>query len=350
MSDIASKIFAKGTVPIEAQPDDVLLDFSTPGRRPRIGVLVNPFSGGNRNGLRAVRNAIADYPRVFHCDVQTPQDVLAALIEFARNDVNLVAVNGGDGTVQAALTALLHNQPFEKLPVLTVLQSGTTSMTARDVGFLGSRVKALQKLFRWAQTGGGEPSILKRPVLRVQAPGHPIRYGMFFGAASIYQGIQYFHRKVNSRGLRGEAGPGLTILRYLWAVVRKNNDFTASVPLTVKLDQNPSEQFDCLVVLVSTLERLFLGIHPYWGSENGPLHYSAVKACPRHFLRALPSIFRGRRGRLSTPQNGYFSHNASEIRINLDSGFTLDGQLYTPENQQEPTVVQFGAMAGFLRF
>ena len=319
------------------------------GLKPRIGVLVNPFSGGNRNGLRAVRKVIADYPRVCHCDVQTPQDVLAALVEFARNDVNLVAVNGGDGTVQATLTALFHNQPFENLPLLAVLQSGTTSMTARDVGFPGSRVKALQKLFRWAQTGDGKPRLLKRPVLRVQAPGHPIRYGMFFGAAAIYQGIQYFHHSVNSRGLRGEVGPGLTILRYVWAVVRKSNDFKLAVPLTVKLDQDPARLFDCLVVLVSTLERLFLGIHPYWGSEKGPLHYTAVKADPPHFLRALPSILRGRRGRLSTPQNGYFSHNASKIRLNLDSGFTLDGQLYTPENRREPTVVQADATASFLR-
>jgi len=348
MNDISNRRFAGGTGPIEAALDEVILDFSTPRRRPRIGVLVNPLSGGNRNGLAAVRNAIYDYPQVFHCDVRTPQDVLAALVDFARNDVNLVAINGGDGTVQAALTALFHNQPFEKLPVLTVLQSGTTSMTARDVGLLGSPVKALQKLFRWAQTGDGKPITVRRPVLRVKTPGHPIRYGMFFGAAAIYQGIQYFHRNVNGRGFRGEVGPGLTILRFLWALVNKNKDFAASVPLTVKLDQDPSKQFDCLVVLVTSLERLFLGMHPYWGSENGALHYTAVKAGPRHLLWALPSVLRGCSGSHSTPENGFFSHNAHEIKLNLASGFTLDGQLYMPENHQEPTVVRDGGTATFL--
>jgi hypothetical protein len=219
MNDISNRRFAEGSWPIEAPPDEVILDFSTPGRRPRIGVLINPLSGGNRNGLAATRNTIAGYPQVVQSDVQTPQDVLNALLDFARKDVNLVAVSGGDGTVQAVLTALFHNRPFEKFPLLTVLQSGTASMTARDVGFLGSQVKALQKLFRWAQTGDGKPSKIRRPVLRVAAPGHPIRYGMFFGAAAIYQGIQYFHRNVNGRGFRGEVGPGLTILRFLWALV-----------------------------------------------------------------------------------------------------------------------------------
>ncbi len=333
---------------MEASSDDDIFDFSTPGHRPRIGVLINPLSGGNRNGLTAVQNTSAGYPQVIQSEVKTPQDVLKALSDFASKDVNLVAISGGDGTVQAVLTALFHNRPFEKFPLLTVLQSGTASMTAKDVGLLGSRVKALQKLFRWAQTGDGKPIAVKRPVLRVAAPGHPIRYGMFFGAAAIYRGIQYFHRKMNAKVLRREVGQGLTILRFLWEVMRKSKNFAASVPLTVKLDQDPAKQFDCLVILVSTLERLLLGMHPYWGCENGPLHYTAVKAAPRHMLRALPSFFRGYSGHHGTPENGFYSHNAYEIKLNLASGFTLDGQLYTPENQQEPTVVRDGGTATFL--
>ncbi len=316
---------------------------------PRIGVLVNPLSGGNRRGLAAVRSAVAAYPRVRHCDVETPRDVLAGLVEFARNDVNLVVVNGGDGTVQAALTALFHHRPFETLPLLAVLQSGTTSMTARDVGFAGSPVKALEKIFRWAEGGQGDPVILRRPVLQVRAPGHDPRYGMFFGTAGIYQGIQYFHRKVNSRGLKGELGPGITIARFLWAASFKRSDFISPVSMTITLDDHPPRQLDCMLLLVSTLERLFLGLYPYWGDEKAPLHYTALGTRPRHLLQALPFILRGRKSHRARPENGYFSHNAGRIELNLDSGFTLDGQLYTPANRREPTVVQSGASAAFLR-
>ncbi len=171
---------------------------------------------------------------------------------------------------------------------------------------------------------------------------------MFFGASAIYQGIQYFHRKLKTKGLRGEVGPALTIFRFLWSAVRQGSDFIPPVPVSVAMDDNPPQQFDSFVVLVSTLERLFLGFYPYWGSESGPLHYTAVRSRPRHLLRALPSILRGRRGAHGTPENGFYSHNAHEIRLNLASGFTLDGQLYTPENQQEPTVVRYGGTASFL--
>ena len=266
-----------------------------------------------------------------------------------RSDVNLVVVNGGDGTVQAVLTALFHHRPFETLPLLAVLQSGTTSMTARDVGFSGSPVKALEKIFRWADSGQGDPLILRRPVLEVRAPGHDPRYGMFFGTAGVYQGIQYFHGNVNSRGLKGELGPGITIARFLWAASFRRSGFISSVPITIALDDEPPRELDCLLLLVSTLERLFLGMYPYWGDEKAALHYTALRARPRHLLQTLPFILRGRKNRLARPENGYFSHNAGQIRLNLDSGFTLDGQLYTPANRREPTVVQSGATAPFLR-
>jgi hypothetical protein len=315
---------------------------------PRIGVVINPLSGGNLNGLGNIRRIIDAHPQVVHCDVQTPQDVLAALRDFAHQEVDLLVVNGGDGTVQAVLTTLFHHQPFETQPLLVVLQSGTTSMTARDVGFSGSRVRSLKKLLSWAATGNGNPRVLDRPVLQVKAPGHPPRYGMFFGTSAIYQGIQYFHRKLNTKGLRGEIGPAVTILRFLWSAVRQGSDFIPPVPVSVAMDDNPPQQFDSLVVLVSTLERLFLGLYPYWGSESGPLYYTAVRARPRHLLRALPSILRGRSGVHGTPENGFYSHNVHEIKLNLAGGFTLDGQLYTPENQQEPTVVRYGGTASFL--
>jgi hypothetical protein len=172
---------------------------------------------------------------------------------------------------------------------------------------------------------------------------------MFFGAAAIFQGIQYFHRHVNSRGLKGEIGPGLTIARFLWSALRRQSRFLSPVSLSVVVDGRPPQHFEALAVLVSSLERLFLGLHPYWGSEAGPLHYTAVRTRPHRLLRALPSILRGRRGTHGIPENGFYSHNANEIRLYLGHGFTLDGQLYTPADPQAPTIVKYGGSASFLR-
>lgn len=319
------------------------------GQRLRIGMLSNPLSGGNRKGLEGIRKVLTGHPQVTHREVQTPANVASALADFAREEVDIVAVNGGDGTIQAVLSALFHRSPFEAVPLLAVFRSGTTSLIAGDVGLQGSRDRALQKLIAWARTGDGDAVIMQRPVLRVKVPDQEPLCGMFLGAAGICQGIRFFHSKIHSLGLRGQLAPGLVIARFLLAVARRNSEYVVRVPITIAVDEDPPEQRDCLLVLVTTLERLYLGMRPYWDTKNGPLHYTAVCGRPRYLLGALPYLLRGRKCRSGTPEHGYFSRNVNQLRLALDSSFALDGEFYTPDFQLGPVVVKNGGPVSFLR-
>jgi len=316
----------------------------------RLGVLSNPFSGGNRRGLAPVRQILARYPGTYHREVKTSPDVASALATFAQREVEIVGINGGDGTIQAVLTALFHRRPFEQPPLLAIVRSGTDSAIARDVGLTGARDQAVQKLSRWAGTGDGQGVILRRHVLRIQAPpkAEPM-YGMSFGAAAIYRGILFCRRRVHTLGFHGDVAPGLTILRVLLALASGKGDLVTPVPMTISLDRTPPLRLDCLAVVISTLERLSAGLRPYWGKERGPLHFTAVSARPRKMLLALPSLLRGRQGRHGTPENGYYSHNVREARLAFEGGFTLDGELFQSDPRCGPVVIQDGGQASFLR-
>jgi diacylglycerol kinase (ATP) len=264
--------------------------------------------------------------------------------------VEVVAVNGGDGTIQTVLTALFRDQPYKQLPLLALLRAGTDSIIARDIGIRGSRERGLRKLLYWARTKDGKSVILKRPIMRVQTSSQPHPFfGMIFGAAAIYQGIRFCRRNIHTLGLHGELAPGLTLVRFLLGVIRKRRQYVTAVPVTIGLDQNSPLQDDFLLVLVSTLERFFLGIRPYWGTERRPLHFTAFSDRARHLLRVLPTMARGQGCRHRTPQNGYFSHNADEVRLKLNSGFTLDGELHTVKPRTEEIVINCGGHASFLR-
>jgi len=90
----------------------------------RIGLISNPFSGGNRKGLQPVEKMLAGYGRTIHQQVVEPQQVAAAIRDFAARGVDLVAVNGGDGTISAVLTALFTTEwPDRRLPVLALLRA-----------------------------------------------------------------------------------------------------------------------------------------------------------------------------------------------------------------------------------
>ena len=104
-----------------------------------MGLLSNPLSGGNQKGLAPVYEALTDQPHTHHLEVRNLSDAASALAELAQREVDVVAVNGGDGTIQAVLTALFHLKPFEQLPLLAILRAGTDSAIARDVGIRGRR-------------------------------------------------------------------------------------------------------------------------------------------------------------------------------------------------------------------
>jgi len=315
-----------------------------------VGLLSNPLSGGNRKGLTAINRVLDSHKHVIHHAVQTPEEVAAAVADCAGHDVDIIAVNGGDGTIQAVLTALLHRQPFDRMPLLALLRAGTDSVIPGDVGLRGSREEGLRKLLSWARTRNSSEVIVQRPIMRVQpAPDQEPRYGMIFGAAIVYQATQFCHRRIHSLGLRGELAPGLTVARFVLAVLSKNRRYVRPVPIAIEMDQHSPLQHDFLVVVISTLERLFLGLNPFWGTGTGSLRFSAVAARPKHLLRALPSLVRGRAYRHATPQNGYYSHNSDKIELTMNTPFTLDGQIYTPDPRLGPVVVENGGQASFLR-
>ena len=305
-------------------------DFYTHGRSLRVGVLSNPRSGGNKRGGKGIRDVLAKWPDVIQRDAFTQEGVAKALVDFSQSGVELVVVNGGDGTVQAALTSIGNNEIYSSPPLFALLCAGTTSMLARDVGIKGSPSAALPRVLEWAEATNTSLTVRARPVLQVQRSSQqPSLFGMFFGAGAICQGIKIFHHRDNPMGWRGEMMPAFTMLRLLLAILCKDHEKVPPFLTRTSLNGRPAEQRADLFVLVSTLERLFLGMRPYWGKEDGPLRYTAVGVEPKRLPRVLISLFRSRKSRHATPANGYFSHNVQAVKLDMEGDFTLDGELYS---------------------
>jgi len=321
-----------------------------PGKAFRVGLISNPLSGRNRKGLNVIREVLARQLQVYHLEASTPLDVGWALAEFGRREVDVVAVNGGDGTVHAVLTEFFRRPWSGPVPVFALLRSGTASMIARDVGLSGSRRVALNKLLKWISTGRGSAVVVQRPILKVESTldQKPL-YGMFFGAAGICQGIRFCLDRVHTKGVRGQLAAGVTLARLLVAAVRRDRSLLFPVSAGVALDGGPKEEREFLLILVSTLERLFLGIRPYWGTEIEPLYYTAISVRPRHLLKTVPPLLRGRKSRFGTPEHGYFSQKVREARLILSGDFTLDGELYTLGTREKSITITEGGKASFLK-
>jgi diacylglycerol kinase (ATP) len=104
-----------------------------------------------------------------------------------------------------------------------------------------------------------------------------------------------------------------------------------------------------LFIIISSLERLFLGIRPYWGTGSGSFYYTALGPRPRHLLWTFLLMLLGRKSRFAETRHGYFSQKVDKVRLNLNSGFTLDGEIYATDPQDGDVLASFGGKASFLQ-
>ena len=123
--------------------------------RPKLGLLTNPHSRSNRARLAAVNAIVANQPNIHHRITEQPQQITDALPEFAAQGVQVLAINGGDGTTAQVFTALLEGGAFTTLPYVILLPGGTTNVNANDVGLRGRLERAVARMARWARGDGG---------------------------------------------------------------------------------------------------------------------------------------------------------------------------------------------------
>src|SRR3982751_6549721 len=120
--------------------------------RPRIALLSNPKSTGNLAQLPRIREYCADHPDVFHYEVEHASQIGEAMKVIARIRPKVLAINGGDGTVQATLTEINNGGHFgDQPPPVAVLPSGKTNLIALDLGARGDPIVALERLIELAR-------------------------------------------------------------------------------------------------------------------------------------------------------------------------------------------------------
>ena len=120
-----------------------------------VALLSNPKSTGNRQLLPRVRSYCAGNQDIFHYEVECVEQIGRAMQMIAHVKPAVLVINGGDGTVQTALTELYQGHYFEGAspPPVAVLPNGKTNLIALDLGIRGDPIKALEQIVAIAREG-----------------------------------------------------------------------------------------------------------------------------------------------------------------------------------------------------
>lgn len=276
------------------------------------------------------------HPEVLHVETDSAGAVPEALSDLSRQEVDLLVVNGGDGTLQYALTEILGNREFgDRVPMIAALRGGRTNMTAMDIGGQRDPVKAMAQLIEAARTGTMEERVVPRPVLRVEyGHYHDVHYGMFFGAGMIHRAIELTHRVMPQGRARGVWGGTLITALLLGRSSLLGDTKGVLTPDKVEMlaDGEPVLNGALTMVISSSLQRLFAGMRPFWGTGPGGVRVTTIASGAPSILKAAPGILRdSKKSPVVTEENGYTSRNAKRVELRMDCGFTVDGELVPAE-------------------
>ena len=261
-------------------------------------------------------------------------EMAAALDRFAEAGVAVLAVHGGDGTVDAVITALRTRSLFTREPALALLSGGTTNMTHADVGLPGAPAAALARLQAAVAAGLTPEQMVARAPIRMTRPdawpeAAPF-YGFFFATAAIPRVIRQTRQRYHRHGLTGRGSEALAIagsLRRLLSGRVTSDSLLYPQTLRLQCDAAPVREVSSVVLLATTLERLLLGLRPA-PPAPGRIGVAGLVHPYRHLGRALPAFLRGRPLPPRAEGQGLWRAQVEMLSVGGEGEATLDGELF----------------------
>lgn len=294
-----------------------------------IGVISNPRSGRNRRNPHIVRRlagVLGDNGHLAQPEgLESLEDVARS---FRERDIDVACVNGGDGTLHKALSAIVRIYADGKegrelrkvrLPLIALLKGGTMNTLARNVGrkangeeMLGHVVQAYleERPFRTEE----------RNLMVINGE----QAGFLFGNGALSRFLEAYYAG-------GDASPWKAvkmITRLLASGMvggRFARELFARQPYQVVVDGREWEAETYAAIAAGTATDLGFGFRPFYGVTTHPDHLHALGfACgPTSVLRAVHRL------RLALPMNRPDIYDQLARRFTISSSepqsYMLDG-------------------------
>jgi hypothetical protein len=298
-----------------------------PGEAPCVGVIYNPRSHGNQG-------ADFDCGITPHVHIAQPGDrsqLPEALAEFAQRGIDLLVINGGDGTVRDVLTcgAGIFG---ENWPAIAVLPKGKTNALTVDLGVPGDWT--LQQAVEAFQAG---KRIYRRPIevaTQGDTPagkvlGFILGAGAFTTATKAGQGAHKLGA-FNSMAVGVTAAWGIL----QWFFAGPTNSWRRGSPMKIHLgeQQTPMEHSGLgspdwrQFMLASTLEVLPAGIKLFGPLTKG-LKMIVLDQIQRRSILLIPSVLRGKVPS-GLRERGIHQISTPQFTLDIEAQFIFDGEAF----------------------
>ncbi|MCB9759959.1 MAG: diacylglycerol kinase [Alphaproteobacteria bacterium] len=255
-----------------------------------IGVVTNPRSRRNRRNP-GLQHQLA-YVLGEQGQLAAPTDLdglRSAMVRFKERRIDVLAINGGDGTSHVVFSTMLSVYQDTPMPAVALLRGGTMNTVASGLGIRGRPQALLGRLVE--QYHSGEPfRVAERNLIVVGEHA-----GFLFGNGLLSHFLEVYYDSDDPNPARAvwllvRAGASALVggkfIRHLFRPVRAQ----------VTVGPWRWTQGTWMTIAAGTVDDIGLGFRPFYRCLDHPgyMHAVGVACGPMALIGQLPNIWRAR--------------------------------------------------------
>ncbi|MES2337338.1 MAG: diacylglycerol kinase family protein [Pseudomonadota bacterium] len=291
-----------------------------------VGLIRNPRSRHNLGTAACISNR----DDVLAAAPATRAELRDVLATFAARGIDLLVIDGGDGTIRDVLTCA-GDFWGTRWPRIAILPSGKTNALAVDLGIPAGWS------FDDAMAAASNGRVVHRTPLEI-APryerGLAVR-GFLFGGGQFVDATAMAQTTHHAGAFNGLAvalalvgAVGSTLFGGAQSKWRRGSRIALRYTEGVRALHGAAVHTDAsrYVMLASTLERLPAGLKPFGQSRPG-MKTLVVDAPAARLATSAPALLWGSEAAW-LEDRGYHRIDADAVEIDLEAGFILDGEIF----------------------
>jgi diacylglycerol kinase family enzyme len=289
---------------------------------PGIGIINNPKSKQNR--LHPERIRMLGYilghggeSKATH----TFEELEECLLEFKRLEIDILAINGGDGSNHHTISKLIDLYGDQKLPKIALLRGGTLNTISRGFDIKGNPAGILHRVAtKYAE---GKPFVIKEcDLMNVNG-----MYSFLFGNGIVAKYMKTYYET-------GEPSPShgvKIVLKGIFSAItggKLTREWFEPICAKVWVDGDKLESERFTSIIAGSMEDIGVGFKPWIRAftEDRKFHCLFITAKPLTFIWDIPYFYFARPMHPRSGSEAVCSH----IHIEADAPFVYnqDGDMH----------------------
>ncbi len=296
-----------------------------------IGIVTNPHSRRNRRHPERMRRLgyMLGQNDTYELTNRI-EDVADVAREFKESDIDILGLNGGDGTNHVTLTTFIEVYGDKPLPKIALLRGGTMNTVSNGIGIRGNPPRLLANLVEKYYTGRPFETS-QRDILKVTDETGS-RYGFIFGNGIVANFLEIYY----GTGDPSPATAAKLLAKGLATLPTGGGEITDQLfrPFNAHIEMADSSwpKRNYTAVLASTQDQIGLGFRPFirCQEKKEAFHMLGVTADAFGVARAFPRLRLG----LPVDEDEFPSTvtDCAVFRSDKPISYTIDGDMHTADN------------------